>query len=355
MGSVSDLSKMCQFSDWERAAEKTLSKEVFDYVQEAAGNETTSRDNIRDLERCKIVPKILKGIADVDTSSSILGMNLDFPALLAPVGGLGLFDSNGELSVARAAARLGIPMVVSTVSSHPLETISSQMGNAERIFQLYMFDDDEYNRSLVQRAEKAGYNSIFFTVDGPSIGRRPRSIRNGFSNQGHTSGNMFRDGDVPVPGKPLKLKSDISWSDVDKLREWTSLPVVLKGVVSPSDAAEALDRGVDGIVVSNHGGRQLDGAISSISALGPVSNVVKGEIPLLVDGGIRSGSDILKALCLGADAVLIGRLYVYALAVAGAEGVEKALIGLFEDLRISMLNSGVSSIAEADNSYVTGL
>ncbi|AKA48611.1 hypothetical protein IX51_05305 [uncultured archaeon] len=345
---------MCLFSDWESAASKALSKENFDYVQEAAGDELTSKDNRSDLDRCKIIPRILRGIAGVDTSTSVLGMNLPSPIMLAPVGGQELFDAGGELSVAKASSRLGIPMVVSTVSSYSLESISSQLGNTDGIFQLYMFNDDEFNRSLVERAENSGYKSIIFTVDGPTIGRRPRSIKNGFSNEGHTSGNMFGKNNEKALGKQLKLKCDISWSDVDKLREWTSLPVVLKGIVSPLDATEAMDRGVDGIVVSNHGGRQLDGAISSISALGTINRATKGEITILLDGGIRSGSDILKALCLGADAVLIGRLYVYALSVAGSKGVEKALVDLLSDLQISMLNSGISSVKEADPSYITG-
>lgn len=343
-----DLSKLCTFTDWEKAAMHNLDRGVFDYIQEAAGEELTSLENRSALDRCKLVPRVLRGIGDVDTSTELFGMKLPYPVILAPVGAQGLFRSEGEVATSEAATSLGIPMAVSTVSSRSLESSSPVDGKSGRLFQLYMFTDDDFNESLVKRAEDSGYGAIVITVDGPSIGRRPRSIRNGFSNKEYTTGNF--SGSMP---SGMVLKPDISWEDVDRVKRWTSLPVILKGIVNPLDAKEALDHDVDGIIVSNHGGRQLDGAVSSLSALKLVSEVTRGEVPLIMDGGIRSGSDVIKALCLGAKAVMVGRLYVYALSVAGSTGIVKALNDLFEDIRISMLNAGIPSVKEADESFIS--
>lgn len=356
MKSSADVSRLVSFEDWEAKAKEILGDGVYDYISEGAGEELTVAENRKGLEKYRIIPRVLMGIREVSTVTNIIGLKLSSPIILAPVGGQGIFHPDGDIETAKGAATTDTTLCVSTVSTKSMEEISKHMGKSHKVFQLYLHDDDGFNRNLVKRAEKSGYESIMLTVDGPSIGRRLRTLRNGFSMAGFTGGNFLVDdnradrknGGVFRPS----LKKDINWEDVDALRSVTRLPIILKGITSSVDARTAVEHKVDAIVVSNHGGRQLDGVISSMDALRQIKEVVGDQIDLILDGGIRSGSDILKALCLGAKAVMIGRPYVYGLAVAGSSGVEKVIRDLQDDLKISMLNSGMSRIEDADESYL---
>lgn len=356
MKTGTDLSRLVSYRDWEAKAKEVLGYEAFDYVSEGAGEELTLEENRRSLDRYRISPRVLMGITEVSTSVNLIGMKLSSPLILAPVGGQGRLHPNGDIETAKAAARTDTTFCVSTVSTKSLEEISVHAGQSHSFFQLYLHDDDDFNRSLVNRAEKSGYDAIMLTVDGPSIGRRLRSLRNGFSMSEFTNGNFFSlyeaKGNSNRGHHRPTLKRNIGWNDVDELRSITGLPIILKGITSPKDAEISVDHGVDGIVVSNHGGRQLDGVVSSIDALGPVRDAVNGRADLILDGGIRTGSDILKALCLGASAVMIGRPYVYGLAVAGATGVEKVVSDIVTDLKITMLNAGLSRTEDADIGYI---
>lgn len=352
-----NVSKLVSYRDWEEKAKGLLDICTFDYISEGAGEELTVKENRNAMVKYKICPRVLMGTSEVSISTSLLGLKMKSPMMLAPVGGLGKFYPHGDFETAKAAAITETPFCVSTVSTKSMEEIADKMGSSTRFFQLYLYDDDTFNRNLVERAEKSGYLSIMLTVDGPSIGRRLRSLRNGFSISEFTSGNFtsnfFRQGGGNKGSALPSLKRNISWNDVDTLLDMTGLSVVLKGITNPQDAEIALEHGVKGVVVSNHGGRQVDGGISTIDALMSIRQVTEGKMDLIVDGGIRTGSDIIKALCLGANAVMIGRPYIYALVVAGSNGVQKVIVDLLNDLRISMLNAGIQSIEQMDESYVT--
>jgi isopentenyl diphosphate isomerase/L-lactate dehydrogenase-like FMN-dependent dehydrogenase len=347
-----DLNRLLVYLDWEAAARDVLSKEVFDYIQEGAGNEDTVLNNWKAFRTYGLIPRVLRGVTTVDTRARILGIEAPAPIFMAPVAAQGLFNHQAELCSSSAASKMGTPFILSTMSTVSMEQVAEKMGASARLFQLYLWQDSEVNADLVSRAEKSGYNAIVLTVDGPVIGWRPRSLRNSFDFTANITGNIYKYMMDTQTTRKLQLKPNISWDDIDTIKDCTNLPIIIKGIMHPSDAAEALRHDVDAIIVSNHGGRQLDGCVSSLDALYRVSSTVKGEIPLLVDGGIRSGTDVLKALCLGASGVLVGRLYIYGLAAGGATGVEKVVANLKRELETSMYNCGISDLSQADESFI---
>src|SRR6266540_5966738 len=355
--------------EWEARASEQLDSGPFGYIAGGAGNEATVRANREAFERRRLRPRMLAGNAVRDLSVEVLGTPSPFPFLLAPVGVLSIAHPDGELAPARAAAAARVPFILSTAASHSIEEIADAMGDAPRWFQLYWVSDREVVESLVHRAEASGYSAIVVTLDTLTLGWRPRDLRNAYL--------PFRDGEgiaqftsdpvfrarlaVPPEEDPLVAAGTmlamfpnlaLTWDDVAWLRERTSLPLLVKGVLTAEDARRALDAGVDGVCVSNHGGRQVDGAVASLDALVEVRAVLGTDPVLLVDGGIRTGSDVLKALALGADAVLLGRPYVYGLAVGGQNGVAAVLTQLAAETDLTLALLGGRSADDLDESWI---
>jgi len=357
------------FDEWESKAKSLLAAAPFGYVHGAAGAGDTNRSNVEAFQKYRIRPRVCCDITKRDMSISLFGAKLPFPVLFAPIGVNTILHPEGELAPARAASKLGIPYILSNVSSIPMETVAEAMGNHVRWFQLYPPKNHELTRSFLERAEAAGYSAIVVTVDSTLLGWRETDLRNAYlpflSGQG--MGNYFTD---PVFCSMLKEPPDqdkeaavklaldegnntcFTWKELDFIRQQTRLPVLIKGITHPDDAVMALEHGVDGIIVSNHGGRQLDGAVATLDSLPAIGEAVQGKVPVLLDSGIRRGADILKAIALGADAVLIGRPYAYALAVAGETGVREVMEHLVAETELQLAISGKSSIREVDASLV---
>jgi isopentenyl diphosphate isomerase/L-lactate dehydrogenase-like FMN-dependent dehydrogenase len=353
----------------EEQARGILSREAFDYLAGGAGSEDTMRANLAAFKRYRLVPRLLRDVDRRDLCVTLLGRTLPMPVLLAPIGVQGVFHRDGELATARAAAALGIPLVASTVSSRPLEEIAAAMGAAPRWYQLYWPRSDELAESLLERAEKAGYEAIVVTLDTYLLAWRERDLQNAYLPflHGDGLGNYLSD---PVfragagvdprqdPNRALeyfaRVFSDPSrtWTDLARLRECTSLPIVLKGILHPDDARKAVDHGVDGLIVSNHGGRQLDGALAALDALPRVVEAVGDRTMILFDSGIRRGADVIKAMALGARAVLLGRPYAYGLAVGGERGVGEVLLNLQADLDLTLGLVGCASLGELGREHL---
>lgn len=347
----------------EQKAKEKLEPCAYDYVAGAAGGENTLRANLEAFYRWRIVPRMFRNVSARDMSVELLGVKLLWPILLGPIGVQGIIHAEGELATARAAASLRLPFVLSTVSSHSIEKVAEAMGASVRWFQLYWGKNSDLTLSMLERAEKSGYTALVVTLDTSMLGWRERDLERGylpfFSGEGLS--NYFSD---PVfcgalhespeknPAEAVRLwasifsNTSLSWNDLGFLRQHTKLPILLKGILHPDDAAQALDSGVDGVIVSNHGGRQVDGAIAALDALPGVIKRVQGKIPVLFDSGIRRGADIIKAVALGARAVLVARLYAWGLAAAGEAGVRDAMLNLLADFDLSMALSGFTSPRE---------
>ncbi len=379
----------------ERAAQRAMSRDAWAYIAGSSGSETTAANNRRALDAWQIVPR-LRDVSQRDLSIDLFGHRYPAPLLAAPVGVLELAHPDADLGIARAAAALGVPSVLSSQASVPMERVAEAVGDAPRWFQLYWSSNDDLVASFVRRAEASGAQAIVVTLDTHMLGWRPRDLDAAFlpfiHGQGiaqYTSDPVFRElvavrvaspappGPRPrvtpaairtlldmtrnYPGGSLRSpepraavetfldvfsRSSLTWENLTFLREHTSLPILLKGIQHPDDAALALEHGVDGIIVSNHAGRQIDGAIGSLDALPAIVERVAGRVPVLFDSGVRSGSDALKALALGATAVLVGRAYVYGLAIDGARGAEAVLRNLIAELDLVLGLSGHRSVAE---------
>lgn len=345
----------------ERRAREVMKPEAYDYVAGGASSEDTNRANLDAFSRWRIVPKMLCDVLRRDLSVELFGAKLPAPVLLAPVGVQEIIHADAELAVARAAAAVGLPMILSTVSSKPIEQVAEVNGNGVRWFQLYWPRDEELAVSFIQRAERSGYTALVVTLDTHTLGWRERDLQRAYlpflMAQGmanYLSDPIFR---AALPGPPeqnpeaavrhwlsLYSRPELTWSDLSWVREHTKLPILLKGLQHPDDARKALDAGMDGIIVSNHGGRQVDGAIASLDALPPFVEVVNGRIPVLFDSGIRRGADAFKALALGAKAILLGRPYLWGLAVAGEQGVRDVLLNFLADLDLTAAMSGCCSL-----------
>jgi lactate 2-monooxygenase len=356
-------------AELERKAAEVLSAQGYDYVAGSASGERTAQANLAAFDRWRIVPRMLRDVSQRDLSVEVLGHKLPAPVLLGPVGVQNIIRSEGELAVARAASLLGIPFVVSTVSSHPIEEIGRAMADSPHWFQLYWGKEHELTHSLLQRAEKSGYSALVVTVDTAMLGWRERDLRHPYLPflLGHGLANYFTD---PVfcsrlsqppqadPAAAIRLwaslfsNTALTWRDLAWLRKQTRLPIVLKGILHPEDARLAVEHGADSIIVSNHGGRQVDGAIAALDALPAVVAAVQGRVPVLFDSGIRYGSDAIKALALGARAVLLGRLYIWGLAVAGEQGVRDVVQNFLADLDLTMGLAGFRSVRELDPSIL---
>ena len=344
--------------EFEEAARQRLPQMVFDYYAGGAGDEWTLAENRRAFDRWVLRPRILNDVSEVDLSTEVLGREVSFPVLLAPTALQRMAHREGELASARAAAAAGTLMVLSTISTFSLEEVAAT--GVARWFQLYVHRDRGLTEDLVRRAEAAGYGAIVLTVDAPFLGRRYRDERNRFSlPPGIALANLAT---VSVPrtarGSDLsayfgsELDPTLSWRDVEWLRSLSPLPLALKGILTAEDAAQAVDAGVEAIVVSNHGGRQLDGVPATIDVLPEVVEAVAGKAEVLIDGGVRRGADVLKAVALGAKAVLIGRPCLWGLAVDGEAGVGRVLELLRQELTLAMALAGCPSVKAVDRSAV---
>lgn len=353
----------------EAAAREHLSPEAFGYVAGSASTERTARANVAAFSQHRIVPRMWRGTAapgSRDLSTTVLGTTLAAPVLTAPIGVLGLVHPDAEPAVASAATELGIAAVVSTAASTPMEEVAAAAG--EWWYQLYWPGDEEVARSFVQRAEAAGAGALVVTADTPGMGWRPRDLElahlpflqaKGIAN--YLSDPVFRSrlATPPEESDDAMRMAVLTWlrmfgnhtvrpADVARLKEWSDLPVLVKGVLHPDDARAVVEAGADGVVVSNHGGRQVDGAVAALDALPAVAAAIGDRATVLLDSGVRCGADVVVALALGADAVLTGRPWVYGLGLAGRAGVVHALRCLLADLDLTMAMAGIATAAEID-------
>jgi 4-hydroxymandelate oxidase len=346
-------------------ARDRLPQAHYDYIAGGADDEMTNRRNRLDFESIALRPRYFVDVSHIDTATTVLGDHVDLPVLLAPAAGHKLCCPDGELATARAAAQAGTAMILSTLSTVRMEDVAAET-TGPKWFQLYVYKDREVTRQLVQRAEASGYKALCLTVDVPVIGNRERDLRNAFAFPKEYPLANFLDmelGNMPIGvvneasglGIYIVSKWDpgLTWDDFDWFRSITDLPIVIKGILTGEDAKLAAEHGAAGIIVSNHGGRQLDGVLSGISALPEVVAAVDGKCEVFVDGGVRRGTDVLKALALGARAVLIGRPYMWGLAIAGEEGVSAVLETLRREINNAMALSGRPTIASIDSTLVS--
>jgi lactate 2-monooxygenase len=357
------------WTELERQAAEALEPRAAAYVFGGAGTEDTMRANLEAFRRWRIVPRALRPIGERQLRTVVLGTELPAPLLLAPIGVQTLVHPDGEVATARAAAALGVPLVVSSASATSLEDIAEANGDAPRWYQLYWPNDDAITASIIRRAEENGYSALVLTVDNYVPGWKPRDLQHaylpfleGIGIAQFTADPVFREALEKPPEEDIGaavghyisvfVNPNQTWDRLAFLRETTSLPILLKGILHPDDAQEAVRRGIDGIIVSNHGGRQVDGAIASLDALVGIVDAVGDEIAILFDSGVRSGADLLKALAIGADAVLLGRPYLWGLALDGQAGVETVLRTLLAELDLTMVLSGHVTLDQIDRSLL---
>jgi 4-hydroxymandelate oxidase len=342
--------------DFERDAEGVLDIGTFGYYYSGADDEVTKRENRAAFENVQLLPRMLVGVAERDTSTTVLGQKLGMPVVIAPMALAKMAHADGEPGMARAAADFGVPTALSTMSTTRLEDVAAA-ASAPMWFQLYVYKDRAITEHLVKRAEAAGYQALVLTVDVPVIGNRERDVRNEFKvAAGIQLANLvdFALQDIPneerdsALGKYISEQVDpsLAWRDVDWLASITSLPILVKGILRADDAQKALDHGAKGIVVSNHGGRQLDTAISTFNALQMIAPTVGDRMEILMDGGVRRGTDILKALALGAKAVMVGRPIMYGLAVGGESGVREVLRILHREFDAALALCGCRTVTD---------
>jgi len=347
-----DLAKILTVGELQAIAKERLPPGAYVYVAGGAGDERTMRDNIEAFARWRFLPRVLVDTSARTLSTSVLGQRIAVPVGIAPFALQGLLDPDGEVATARAATAANTFMALSMGANRTIEEVASAAG-CPLWFQPYLFDDQVYLRELVQRCESAGYSALCLTVDSPVSGRRDGAIRVPVTlPDGLTWANMPPRLRRPS-GTWLSGGDAWSWKDVDRVRASTSLALVLKGVLAPADAALAVDHGARAIVVSNHGGRQLDDSIASLDALPAIVEAVAGRAEIILDGGVRRGIDVLKALALGARAVLIGRAAAWGLAGGGQAGVERVIELLRIELSVAMAIAGVTSVETVDRRILT--
>ena len=336
--------------DFETLARERLPHMAYEFIAAGSADEVTLRWNREAFDRIALRMRVLEDVSRIDTSTTLFGRKLPFPILLAPVAYQRLMHPEGEVEAARGAASASAIYVMSTASTSAIEDIAAT--GAELWLQIYLQADREVTRDLVQRAERVGTRVLMLTVDTPVLGTRTRQKRAGFAIPPHlTTPHLDTSGRSRL-SVVSGTREPITWRDVDWLRKQTKLPLLLKGILDPDDAKLAIKHGCDGVIVSNHGGRNLDTVPATIDALPPIADAVKGRCTLMLDGGIRRGTDVVKAIALGASAVLIGRPYAFALAYDGAKGVERAIAILREELETALALLGRASVASVDRSVL---
>lgn len=372
--------------DYRRIAERRLPRALFDYLDGGAGTEATLADNTGDFARLRLKQRVLRDVSSVDMSTELFGERLSMPLALAPIGMGGMMRRRAETQAVRAAEAIGVPFCLSTVAICSLEEVAAA-ATKPFWFQLYMLKDRGAVRELLQRAKAVGVKTLVFTVDLAVVGARYRDIRNGLSGGGGAWGKL-RSGlidyllhpqwlsDVGIGGKPhvfgnlseyvpeattpsdfrawvdSQFDASATWKDIEQLRRDWDGDLVIKGVLTEEDARAAIDAGADGVVVSNHGGRQLDGVASGVAALPRIADAVKSRARVLVDGGVRTGQDIARAVASGADAALIGRPWIFAVAAAGEAGLKRYLALMKHDLGVAMALTGTTTVSELDKSVL---
>ena len=354
------------YEQLEEQARQRLTVEAYGYVAGGAGGEETMRANRAAFERWQIVPRMLRNVSERDLRAQVLGTPMPAPLMLAPIGVQSIVHPKAEVAVARAAASIGVPFILSTASSKTMEEVAQAAdaaGKSTRWYQLYWGRDPELTASFLARAERAGYGAIVVTLDTPLLSWRERDISlaylpflqgEGIAN--YLSDPVFRASLAQPPEENPQAaimrfvqvfsNPTLTWDDLKFLREHTSLPILLKGILHPDDARRALDAGAAGLIVSNHGGRQVDGAVASLDALPGIVAVVQGRAPVLFDSGIRRGADIFRAVALGASAVLLGRPYMWGLTLGGEAGVRDVVLNTLADLDLTLALSGYTSCAQ---------
>lgn len=363
-------------TDYRKAAQKTLPPFLFHYIDGGAYAEHTLRRNVSDLSDIELKQRVLNNMENVSTETTLWDDKLDLPVILAPVGLTGMYARRGEVQAAKAANNKGIPFTLSSVSVCPIEEVVPTI-DRPMWFQLYVLKDRGFMKNALERAKESGVKTLVFTVDMPTPGARYRDAHSGMSGPNANLRRMIQASlhpkwawDVGLKGKPHDLGNiskyrgepthledyigwltknfdpSICWKDLEWIREFWEGPMIIKGILDPEDAKEAVKFGADGIVVSNHGGRQLDGVLSSARALPKIADAVKGDIKILADSGIRTGLDVVRMIALGADSVMIGRAYAYALAAQGQKGVENLLDLFQKEMKVAMTLTGANSIKD---------
>ena len=357
------------YEDLRERAHETMSEEAKAYIHGGAGSETTFRRE-QDFSEWRIVPRMLQGVEDRDLSAEFMGQEVDFPLGITPLGIQNLAHEEGELATARAAREMDVPFVLSSLSSAPMEDVAEELGDTPKYFQFYWSSDEDIARSFLNRAEEAGYDGIVVTVDAPILGWRERLIERGYYPflNGDGVANYFSDPEFrsqlerpPEEDTEAAVQhfldifgdSSLTWEDLSFVFENTDLPVHIKGILHPEDAVKAVDAGADGIGVSTHGGRQVDGSITAIEALPAITDRVGDETTVTFDSGIRRGSDLFRALAVGADVGLLGRPFIYGLAVGGQSGVEHVLENILADFDLTMGLAGRDAVSKIDRDAVT--
>ena len=374
--------------DLRRIARRRLPGGVFDYIDGGAEDERTMRANRDAFSNYGFRPRVLRDVSEVDTSTSLLGTSVPLPLVLAPTGFTRIADPQGELAVARAAQRAGLPYTLSTLSTRSIEEVAAANGDGRRWFQVYVWKDKGLLRDMIDRAAAAGYEALVITVDTANLGRRERDVRRGFELPPKLGLGTILDGAVHpswtwrfVRAEPIRFANiasssaatdqpegsaavnlaetfatqfdaRLSWGDIDWFRSVWDGPIVIKGIQTVDDARIAADVGVDAVALSNHGGRQLDDAPAALDLVAPVADAVGGRVEIICDGGVRRGSDIVKAVALGATACMAGRAYLYGLAAGGELGVDKVLEMFAGDLRRTMALLGAASVKELSSDYL---
>lgn len=346
-GTAADLARVVNLAELEPLARERMSEPAFDYVAGGAWDEVTLRESVEAWGRFRFVPHVLRDVRTTDVRGSFLGRAASMPVAVAPMAAQRLAHPDGEAEMLAGAAASGIPYCLSTTSTMTLEEVAEAAPDAERWFQLYVVDGLAYSRTLVERAEAAGYRALVVTVDLPVLGRRERDVRSGFvlPHLPHLDvGADVRDQRYgPIADQRL---NGLTWESLAGIRSWTSMPLVVKGILAPGDARLAAEAGAAAIVVSTHGGRQLDRSISTADALPAVVEAVAGRCEVWVDGGIRRGLDVVAALALGATGVLVGRPFYWALAAGGREGVQHAATLLRNELELALPLLGCSTMTD---------
>lgn len=380
------LARSATIDDLRRIARRRLPRGVFDYIDGGAEDESTMAANTAAFRRRTFSPRVLRDVSDVEISSTLLGRKLAYPLVLAPTGFTRIAHSDGELAVARAAKRAGLPYTLSTLGTRSIEEVAA-VGSDRLWFQVYTWRDRDLVADMVRRAAASGYEALCLTVDTAVLGRRERDVRRGFTLPPKIGLSTILDGAMHpgwawdfLTSEPIvfanvagnasvgdgrdaislaeyvgsQFDPGLSWDDVDWLREHWDGPIVVKGIQSVDDARIAAERGVDAIAISNHGGRQLDSAPATLDLLPPIAEAVGGAIEIICDGGIRRGSDIVKAVALGANAVMTGRPYLYGLGAAGEAGVDQVLSNFASEMQRTMALIGCTRVSDLGGEYILG-
>ena len=338
-----DLSEIVNLFDFEKIAERKMSKMAYEYVASGAADEVTLRWNRQSLDGIKLNPRVLNDVSKIDTTTTLFGQELAYPILIAPTAYHKIMHPEGELATARGAGMANTTYVVSSFTTTPMEEIK-KVATGPLWFQLYVRDDREFTKNLVQKMESLGCKTLCVTVDTPVGGARNRQQRVNF----RLPEGIY----APYRTDQHMMKKPLTWKEMEWLISFAKIPVLLKGILNPEDAEKAIKIGASGIIVSNHGGRNLDTVPATIEVLPSIVSKIDKKIPILLDGGIRRGTDVLKAIALGASAVLVGKPVCFALAAGGAEGVAKAMDILHDELEMAMALTGRRNVAAIDNSLI---